>query len=171
MQIHPLKRTHSCQELGGRFHIDNGEHKVQLLKCIHHWPGAGPSNSSESSTNNGNLMKKWIFSLPLGLVKHKREGQYQILYKENMLNTSSTVRTSGKKTEVCRALQILAIMAYCYKLVKTIATYYEQLAKMKLLKNYACVLHATKKPPKLFWGRTNETFCKIYASNKKPQTI
>ena len=82
------------------FHVDNGEHKLQLLKCIHHWPRGGDSNSSESSTNNENL------------VMQKREGQYQILYKENMLKGSSTVRTSGKRKGVWCALQILAIMAY-----------------------------------------------------------
>lgn len=141
------------------------------MKCIHHWPGAGSSNSSESFTNNQNLVKNLILSLPLVLVIHKRKGKYRILYKENMRKASSTMRTSGKKKEVCHALQILAIMTYCYKLVKTIAMYYQKLVKINILKNYACVLHATKQLPNLFWGRTNETFHKIYAHNKKPQTI
>lgn len=109
------------EELHGIFHVDRGEHNLQLLKHIHHWPGGRDSNGCESSTNKEILLM------------HKREG-YQILYKENMLKASSSLRTLRKREEVCCPLQVLPIMVYCYKLVMEIAMYYEQLVTIQLLK-------------------------------------
>lgn len=40
------------------FHVDNGEHKLHLMKCVHHWPGEGNDNCSESSTDNENLVEE-----------------------------------------------------------------------------------------------------------------
>lgn len=76
---------------------------------MHHWPGEGDGNCSESSTNNENLMV------------YKMEGQYQILYKENALKASSSVRTSVKWKFVVFYEYLQSYMAYHSKLVMTIA--------------------------------------------------
>lgn len=64
---------------------------------------------------------------------HKRDG-YQNLYKENMLKASSFLRTSGEKEGSLLSFTRIHNHGMAYRLVMEMATCYEQLVTIKLLK-------------------------------------
>lgn len=51
-----------------------------------------------------------------------------------MLKASSSLRTLGKRKEICCSSQVPTTMPYCYKLVMEMAKYFGQLVTVEILK-------------------------------------